>query len=284
MLVRKDLYRLVTSFNEQEIQWLKERFTFKPTLHFHYRIFQRKPNYLSFMMIPKDNPYVWNHYNAILTFNPSNLPSEALEILHLISPCRWMVKRLDVAFDYPTPLEDGFMLPPPTSVKIERYKDTLYYGAVKAKCTVCQYDKSKQLKDVYNVALTQPMTRIEFRFKPNLKSIMDYDVTDFEAMSKYRRYVPNTSELRGFRCDLKRLTNGKDNWREIKPNRRKSIRAEVEKHVPDMLHLFLEHIEGDITGFMLENLDFPYTEVQDGYEYAINLLHYRSQRFTPSAS
>lgn len=283
MFIRKDLYRLVTSFNEQEIQWLKERFTFKPTLHFHYRIFQRKPNYFSFMMIPRDNPYVWNHYNAVLSFNPSNPPTEALEILHLIPPHRWMVKRLDVAYDYPKPLEDGFMLPPPTSIRIERYKDTLYYGAVNAKCTVCQYDKSKQLKDVYNVASTQPMTRIEFRFKPKLKSIMDYDVTDFEAMSKYR-YVPNSSKLRGFRCDLKRLTNGKDNWKKMHRKRKSDIRAAVESHVPDMLQLFLEHIEGDIIGFMLEDLHFSIAEVQDGYKYANSLMFYRSRRFTPSAS
>jgi len=127
---------------------------------------------------------------------------------------RWAVKLLDIAFDYPLPLHEGFLLPPPTSQRIQRVGTTLYYGAATAKCTVCQYDKAKQLNDVYAMKSVSPITRVEFRFKPKLKPMTEYTFKDFESMSRYH-YVPDTKGLTGFRVELKHFTVGKSNWKQL---------------------------------------------------------------------
>lgn len=265
MNIVKDGYRLVTHFSKEEVEWLKARFPRrKSNAYFQYSYFQRKPNFFSLLMYPK-NTYVWRHYNAMLSFNPSSPSPEALEIFNMISPERWAVKRLDIAFDYPMPLHEGFLLPPPTSQRIQRVDTTLYYGAATAKCTVCQYDKSKQLTDVYGVKSLSPLTRVEFRFKPKLKPITEYTFKEFESMRRYH-YVPDTKALTGLRVELKHLTVGKSNWKQLERSSKDRIRVAVLNHVPDMRTLFMQYIGGDINGFMLSDLEKPHNHAYTTYE------------------
>lgn len=190
-----------------------------------------------------------------MSFNPAHPPLEALEIFNMIKPDRWMVSRLDIAFDFLTPYEDCFLLPPPTNLKISRYNTTLYYGAVNSECTVCQYDKSKQLKEVHGID-TVPMTRIEFRFKPKLKPITAFDKEDFKKMKDFW-FIPDTSKLTGLRCLLKSFTKGKREWKGLGRKDKQRITAAVKERTIPMLHLFLQYIEVDIDSFMLDGLTLP---------------------------
>lgn len=82
----------------------------------------------------------------------------------------------------------------------------------------------------------------------------EYTFKDFESMSRYH-YVPDTKGLTGFRVELKHLTVGKANWKQLERSSKDRIRAAVLNHVPDMRILFLQYIGGDINGFMLCGLD-----------------------------
>ncbi len=252
MKVIKDKLRLVTSLTAEEINRIKSLFpTKRHNLYFHYSYYQRKPNFFAVWLLPK-KPFVYRYFNAMLSFNPANPPLEALEIFNMIEPERWKVSRLDVAFDFPTPYEDCFLLPPPTNLKISRYETTLYYGAAKSALSVCQYDKQKQLKEVKGIE-SVPMTRIEFRLKPKQKPLTEYEKEDFVKLKGFR-FVSNTNEFTGLRCLLKSVTNGKRDWRNLKRKDKQSITAAVKERTVDMLDLFLEYIEGDIEGFMLDGL------------------------------
>jgi len=204
-----------------------------------------------------DIGYFTTVFHTMLSFNPANPSFEALEIFNIIKPERWKVSRLDIAFDFLTPYEDCFLLPPPTNIKINRYNTTLYYGAVKSSCTVCQYNKQDQLKEVHGID-SLPMTRIEFRLKPKLKPITQYEKKDFIKMEGYR-FVSNTKELKGSRCLLKSITSGKREWRKLGRKERQEMAAVVKERTSDMLELFLTHIEGDIDAFMLDGLSSPST-------------------------
>ncbi|MED0671182.1 hypothetical protein P4S95_13330 [Aneurinibacillus aneurinilyticus] len=252
MRISKDKLRLVTSLTAEEINHIKSLYPAKrKNPYFYYSYYQSKPNFFAVWLLPKKQ-YVYRHFNAMLSFNPANPPFEALEIFNMIDPERWKVSRLDIAFDFLTPYDDCFLLPPPTNLKISRYDSTLYYGAVNSQCTVCQYDKQKQLKEVKSID-SVPLTRIEFRFKPKLKPITEYGWEDFKKMAGYH-FIPDTHEMTGLRCLLKSITSGKREWRGIRRNDRQKITATVKSQTADMLTMFLTHIEGGIDSFMLDGL------------------------------
>ncbi|RJX39029.1 hypothetical protein D3P09_16125 [Paenibacillus pinisoli] len=258
MNIIKDKLRIVASLTPEEIEHIKKRFPCKrPNPYFKYCYFQRKPHFFAVWLLPMKG-YVYRYFNAMLSFNPANPPLEALEIFNMIEPERWKVSRLDIAFDFLTPYEDSFLLPPPTNIKINRFNTTLYYGAVRSACTVCQYNKQKQLKEVHGIE-SVPLTRIEFRFKPKLKPITQYEKKDFVKMEGYR-FVSNTKELTGLRCLLKSITNGKRDWKTLGRKDKQEISAAVKERTVDMLDLFLEYIEGDIEGFMLDGLSINPTK------------------------
>jgi hypothetical protein len=56
---------------------------------------------------------------------------------------------------------------------------------------------------------------------------------------------------------LKSVTNGKRDWKSLKRKDKLAITAAVKKRTVDMLDLFLEYVEGDIDGFMLDGLTCP---------------------------
>jgi hypothetical protein len=117
MKVMKDKLRLVAFLSAEEINRIKSMFPVKRhNLYFHYSYYERKPNFFAVWLLPKKG-YVYPYYNAMLSFNPAHPPLEALEIFNMIKPDRWMVSRLDIAFDFLTPYEDCFLLPPPNKLK-----------------------------------------------------------------------------------------------------------------------------------------------------------------------
>ncbi len=56
---------------------------------------------------------------------------------------------------------------------------------------------------------------------------------------------------------LKKLTTGKLDWKNLKRGEKESITHTVKNHVPDMYSRFMEHIEGDVLGFILSPLATP---------------------------
>lgn len=255
MKIIKDKLRIVASLTAEEIELIKIRYPSKRrNPYFKHCYYQRKPHFFAVWLLPMKG-YVYRHFNTMLSFNPANPSIEALEIFNMIEPERWKVSRLDIAFDFTTPYEDCFLLPPPTNIKINRYNTTLYYGAVRSACTVCQYNKQKQLKEVHGID-SLPITRVEFRFKPKLKPITQYEKKDFTKMEGYR-FVSNTKELTGLRCLLKSITNGKREWKSLVRKDKQEITAAVKDRTTDMLNLFLNYNEGDISGFMLNGLTAP---------------------------
>lgn len=255
MRIIKDKLRIVASLSAEEIERIKVLYPSKRrNPYFKYCYYQRKPHFFAVWLLPMKG-YVHRYFNAMLSFNPANPPIEALKIFNMIKPERWKVSRLDIAFDFLTPYADCFLLPPPTNIKINRYDTTLYYGAIRSACTVCQYNKQKQLKEVDGIE-SLPMTRVEFRLKPKLKPITQYEKKDFIKMEGFR-FVANTREFKGFRCLLKSLTIGKRDWKKLVRKERGKIAAAVKERTSDMLELFLEYIEGDIDGFMLDGLTTP---------------------------
>jgi hypothetical protein len=252
MNIIKDKLRLVTLLTPEEIKRIKSLYPAKKNNpFFYYSYYQFKPNFFAVWIHPKEH-YVLRHYNAMLSFNPANHPIEALEIFNMIEPERWKVSRLDIAFDFSRSYEDCFLLPPPTSIKIKRKFTTFYYGAVNSRCSVCQYDKQKQLRQVKQIE-SLPMTRIEFRLKPKLKPITEYARQDFIKMKGFH-FVPSTHDITGFRSLLKSITNGKREWKELVRKDREKVTVAVKARVKDMLELFLEYIEGDINTFLLDSL------------------------------
>ncbi len=255
MNVTKDKLRLVTSLTAEEINRIKSLFPAKRhNPYFHYSYYKRKPNPFTLLIHPKET-YVLRYYNTMLSFNPASPSLEALKIFNMIEYERWLVSRLDIACDFPTSYEDCFLLPPPTNLKIIRKKSSLYYGAVNSVCSVCQYNKQKQLKEVHGIH-SEPLTRIEFRFKPKLKPITEYGRQDFIKMKDFH-FVTDTREYTNLRCILKSLTNGKRKWRELDRKDRQRITKAVKESTVDMLELFLHCIEGDLDGFMLDGLSCP---------------------------
>lgn len=255
MRITKDKLRIVASLTAEEIERIKVLYPSKRrNPHFKHCYYQRKPQFFAIWLLPIKG-YVYRYFNAMLSFNPANPPIEALEIFNMIEPDRWKVSRLDIAFDFLTPYDDCFLLPPPTNLKINRYNTTLYYGAVRSTCTVCQYNKQKQLKDVYGID-SLPMTRIEFRLKPKLKPITQYEKKDFIKMQGFR-FITNTRELKGLRSLLKSITNGSRDWKKLVRKDREEVTTAVKESTGDMLGLFLDYLEGDIDGFMLDGLTCP---------------------------
>lgn len=223
---------------------------------FRYCYFNRKPHFFAIWINPKKS-YTHRYFNTMCSFNPAFPPEQALRLLHMIGFNRWKLSRLDIAMDFATPYADCFLLPPPTNLQIRRYSSTIYYGAISSRCTVCQYDKSKQLKEVKGIN-SSPLTRIEFRFRHKLKPLNEIGIDDFRPMARYY-FVADTKKMRGFRCVLRNLTNGRQNWRQLKRNDKQRIAAAVKEHaVNNLLEQFLYHIEGDIDEFMMDGLALPF--------------------------
>lgn len=249
----KDKLRLVATVTSEEIKTIQSLYpASRRNAFFQYCYFERKPHFFAVWINPKKS-YVHRYFNAMLCFNPAFPSEDALRILHTIGVNRWKVSRIDIAMDFATPFKECFLLPPPTNLKIRRYFTTIYYGARSSRCIVCQYDKSKQLKEVKNID-SIPLTRIEFRFRPKQKPLNEYRVEDFKQMERFY-FISNTKEMRGDRCTLRNLTNGRLDWRKLNRSERENLAAAVKKHAGhSMLELFLYQIGGDIDTFMRDGL------------------------------
>jgi hypothetical protein len=252
MKVSLDKLAVVTTLNLEEIKLLKSRFVNRHNCYFHFAFYKRRPQ--SFVLcIHPINTYVLRYYNTLLIFNPSDPAEEALEILNMISLDRWSIKRLDIAFDFYTKLEDTFFLPPAGNIRKKRVDTTYYFGTPNSRKRVCIYDKSKELRDVHNIYSLRPITRVEIRLGLKLKPITDYSHRDFAFMEKFY-FVPDTKEFRGFRCLLKAITQGRKKWADLKRTEKQEIKKRITEHVSDMYTLFLEYVEGDVQTFLTSSL------------------------------
>jgi hypothetical protein len=83
--------------------------------------------------------------------------------------------------------------------------------------------------------------------------MLDFSASHFRKMKLYH-FVPDTRKLRGYRWELKKLNKDMRSWKDLTWRKRAEIRELITDHYSDMYTLFMNAIEGDITGFLLEGL------------------------------
>lgn len=115
------------------------------------------------------------YLNALrIQFNPCKISDDILQgiqVLHrVLSENAWTVPRVDVAFDFPTKLDNILVISKTArKKKPPLYETTDYYGKRESDGSLKVYDKALEMYVKYGVKVDSPLTRVEYTYKPKSK-------------------------------------------------------------------------------------------------------------------
>lgn len=127
-------------------------------------------------------------FNAWLSFNGYSNGSTLLRDIFALLPIeRWMVKRLDIAFDNGLPYDQQHAIHPPKKATVNHYSPTtVYMGKRRSSIQLAHYDKQRERGEKRGV-VTDTWVRAELRYRfPSMKKVADLKPDDFVAAKGYQ--------------------------------------------------------------------------------------------------
>lgn len=234
-----DTIQLCAKLNADQVQAMFDLVKFRrASKYYNYIALNDKKNGEPFYGVyaMPEIPYVRRHYNTMVYLQKdsiNDLPATVRDVIRLTD--EWKVKRLDIAFDYGTPINKSLPLVKGNTT-INKYNNGNYYLYSKnAKCKALCYDKARQLLKVKGIETINDWTRFEIRMKPPTLQDAVLCHWDFEWIEKNMQkfvWIPDIDELnltKGekdiLRYTIKRRVDF--NWKNIKPNIKKAMQTAI---------------------------------------------------------
>ncbi|MFD1675951.1 replication initiation factor domain-containing protein [Alicyclobacillus fodiniaquatilis] len=256
MEVRIDKLHIVARFNYRQTRAMFKSIQFTGgNNNYKYTKWRNKgQTYYAILYLP-ENLYVRRYYNVMVMMEYETLKDipDAIKTIMRIQGVDWRIKRIDLAYDSPTPV--GRSMPLITgNTKVKQAKEngkkikgskTYYIGSMRSRARACCYDKAKELLENHQVQYAGDLTRFEIRLKPKLSEASLYDVRWLEMLLDKFIWIPDmyALNLRKVELDiLKKIVRRINfNWKGIKNKQRKALQSVIVEHKIDFWKIFNEH-------------------------------------------
>jgi hypothetical protein len=176
------------------------------------------------------------YFNALrIQFNPNKVSIRTLEgirVLHrVLGMYGWTIPRVDVAFDFPTKLDNILVISKTARKKRPPlYETTDYYGKRESDGSLKVYDKALEMYVKYGVKVDGPLTRVEYTYKPKSKEGREIGGLLIEEDLRRRYHILNLEnaddkEKTTLLCLVKRKKSS------LSKKQREELATIIEKHV-----------------------------------------------------
>jgi hypothetical protein len=243
-----DKLHLVGALSLDEIRRLQQEITFYKENEYFYLQHRNRRHGFMIGMWPK-NPRA-STYNFYFFGNPSKFkdhyPTELTLLGNILD--KLIIKRIDVAFDFPLPMSRVIVLPKGKRRVIRRKENNNYYiGAKSSKPHLLTYDKAREMQEKGMALDYKYLTRVEFRFEPEtLKDTPPLGSMQFDWMKEgFEKFivVPDIKEVPyRYQYEFQDLIFKRKSWSKLNTNSRKKLRKEADKYSMDCYSLFLEKV------------------------------------------
>lgn len=198
-------------------------------------------------------------FNVWLSFNGYSNDSPLLRDLFALIPLeRWMVKRLDIAFDNSLPFHQQHVIHPPKKATVNHYSPTsVYMGKRRSTIQLAHYDKQRERGDKRGI-VTGTWTRTELRYRfPSMKRISDLTLDDFAAAKGYQVITDISGMPEVLRSMVIQLNRGSKaggiDWNDVTRANQGKIRAYGIEQGVNLFDLIRSKMENTDIGTFLYN-------------------------------
>ena len=191
-------------------------------------------------------------FNLWLSFNGYSNDSILLRDLFLLLPLeRWMIKRLDIAFDNSLPYHQQHAIHPPKKATVNHYTPTsVYMGKRRSSVQLAHYDKQRERGEKRGM-ITDTWVRAELRFRfPTMKRVADLMSDDFASAKGYQIIT----DISGMSDDLRELViqlnrgskAGGMDWEDVTRANQRKIREYGSTQGVNLYDLILSALDNNI--------------------------------------
>ncbi|MCF2717429.1 hypothetical protein LWE69_09395 [Paenibacillus sp. UKAQ_18] len=181
-----DKLQLVTRMERDKIKFILSMGTFNKGTKYFYNVY-RSTNPQYEININPTSISAYKNYNVMILFNPAKVKIVPTTLVNFIGMSHsWKMRRVDIAFDFQTPMRRSFYKPfQNTTINKREDNDNCYYGNNRSKCMILHYDKKIEQEEKEFTLPTSALTRFEFRLKEDLNKQPRLHDLDFEWMRSH---------------------------------------------------------------------------------------------------
>lgn len=260
-----DTLHLVSKLNYEQQQYIYDRFIFNKNnsqkWHFHYSQYQTKTLGFSIEALPT-NTYTYRHYDHTVKLQKAITTAEyiPLSLDEIIKNIDWNIKRLDLAFDFKTPIEKSFILKHHGNVQFDSSEkwNTDYVGKLttRSPSKVAHYDRNTKEIEKETYIEHDYFNRFEVRLFPacNNEKMKLHNLQDdfiIEHLSKYI-FIPDIEKLPLNNWDKRKLYKIKDDYtymKKIEKTKQKELKTIMKAHRVPLEQFYLMN-KGELFSFL----------------------------------
>lgn len=204
-----DTLILVANLKREEKMDLRNYFKFNNGAEHFYESVVSKSPWFVLNMNPK-NKYAYKHYNVMLILQNNTLEKMPACLKEIIKSYKWIIKRIDIAFDFEDNYEHHVALKPHGNTKVigKVNWDGYYIGSNYGRSKIILYDRNRKEISKKSNRHHSDKTRFEVRIRPKIslnKEINDLD--DAFIIEELKRYkvIVNISNVKTSKWNKNRL-------------------------------------------------------------------------------
>lgn len=203
------------------------------------------------------NPEHQRHYNVCLKLQNKLLEKPLPETIKIIlNKYNWMVRRYDIAYDIPLPIEDSYSIQHHGNIKnynLEEWESTLYVGDIRKRWSSISihYDRNKKEQGYNSEKIHEKFNRFEIRIRPNLsdrgKLFLEELITGnldktLKQMARYS-YIPDIQKVKSTVKDrnfIKKISADYSYFKKMEPKDARRVRKIIKENKMPLDLLFLQ--------------------------------------------
>lgn len=279
-----DTIHLSATLDNDQRESIYDRFLFnKNNPKFHWRYSQYKTKELGFSInaLPY-NSFAYKHYDHVLQLQKEVTTAGYIpySLAELINDIDWNIKRIDLAFDFKTPLENSLIMKHHGNVQFEPSNDkwnTEYLGKLKTRThsKVANYNRNDKEAERETGIEHEFFNRFEVRLFPtsNDETMKIHNMQDDFILKHLKKYIiiPNIDDLPTSKWNKNRLYKIKaDNtytyFKSLDPKIQHELKEVAKAHRVPLEQIYLQN---------KHNL-FKFAELHEN-----DLIHVPSDELTP---
>lgn len=241
-----DTIQLCSSLNVEQVSAMYKSVEFRRASKYYNYIAMNNDgeSFYGVFFLPQ-NQHANRYYNTVVYLQRdavNDVPTPVRDVLRLSD--EWKCKRLDVAFDFDTPITKSMPLVKGNTT-VTRYGNNYYlYGNNNKRKALC-YDKASQLRD-RGIETIGEWTRFEIRMKPPTLNDAVLCHWDFEWVEKYMKkfvWIPDIDDLnitKGHKDIIKNTIRRRVdfNWKDIQPKMKKALQLAIAEQRTEFEDIF----------------------------------------------
>lgn len=253
-----DTLHLSAKLDDEQREYIYDRFLFnknKNTYHWHYSQYETKQLGFSINALPT-NSYTYKHYDHIIQIQNQITTADYIpySLGEIISKIDWNIKRIDLAFDLKTPLENSLIMKHHGNVQFDTDDkwETIYLGKLKGRSPskVAHYNRNDKEAERETGIEHEYFNRYEVRLFPasNDETMKLNSIKNDFILQHLQKYIiiPNIDDLPLNKWDKNRLYKIKDDntytyFKTLDKKKQQELKGVTKAHRVPLERLYLEN-------------------------------------------